>query len=102
MSDSLIDLFTNLGKEIQRQRDLWGEQNHPDGTNLAGDDRRAADAKLFNAVLVDINNLTWRDILIEEVFEVFAESDPDKIQEELVQVAAVALSWAEAIERRKS
>ncbi|TIH26025.1 NUDIX hydrolase, partial [Subtercola vilae] len=42
----------------------------------------------------------WQDILLEEVFEAFAESDTSKLRTELIQVAAVAQQWVEAIDRR--
>jgi hypothetical protein len=44
--------------------------------------------------------LKWVDILEEEVAEAAAESDPAKLRAELVQVAAVAVAWIEAIDRR--
>ncbi len=40
---------------------------------------------------------TWLAILMEEVGEAAAEIDPDKLIVELIQVAAVALSWAEHV-----
>lgn len=43
---------------------------------------------------------TWRHILQEEVAEAFAELDPAPLREELIQVAAVAVAWIEAIDRR--
>lgn len=43
---------------------------------------------------------TWLDILREEVLEAFAEDDPARLRTELVQVAAVAVAWVEAIDRR--
>ncbi|WP_211367964.1 hypothetical protein [Microbacterium rhizomatis] len=47
-------------------------------------------------------DLTWRDILLEEVFEALAESDPAKLRVELVQVSAVAVKWVRMIDRRGS
>lgn len=43
---------------------------------------------------------TWTDILLEEVFEAVAEQDVDKLRAELVQVAAVAVAWIEALDKR--
>jgi hypothetical protein len=57
--------------ERRRQDAKWGEQNHPDGT-----------------------------IALEEVFEALVETDPAKLRDELLQVAAVAVAWVEAIDRR--
>lgn len=52
--------------------------------------------------VVDAPNVetTWRDILLEEVFEALAESDVAALRTELVQVAAVAAKWVEALDIR--
>lgn len=94
------DLAEEVLAEVDRQYEMWGEQNHPDGTALAGDDQLAEDVKRFNAEMVRTGNLAWRDILWEEVREAFAEEDREPLREELIQVAAVALSWVNAIDRR--
>lgn len=46
--------------------------------------------------------MTWvdGDFGIEEVLEAFAEADPDRLRAELVQVAAVATKWIQALDRR--
>jgi hypothetical protein len=44
--------------------------------------------------------LTWVDFLLEEMAEAFKEDDPQKLYTELVQVAAVAVSWCEKIRQR--
>lgn len=88
--------------ERVKQDKKWGQQNHRDGTNLpaskvvADATRRACDTAFKQG------RGTWRHILIEEVHEAFAESDPVKLRAELVQVAAVAVAWCEAIDRRAS
>jgi hypothetical protein len=95
-------------REMRRQDDMWGEQNHPD---YPGDVARsrgharyaaAADAwKAENAERAASGRLAWDGILLEEVYEALGESDEDKMREELIQVAAVALQWAGAIRRRR-
>lgn len=42
---------------------------------------------------------TWDDVLIEEALEAVMERDPVKLRAELVQVAATAVQWVEAIDR---
>lgn len=98
--------------EVELERDAqdakWGEQNWPDGTGpnipwplFVGDGTAAANRARERC---DGNKakgiLTFRDILTEEVAEAYAESDPVKLRAELIQVAAVACKWAEAIDRR--
>ena len=84
----------------------WGVQNHPDRALLALDvwsfhhGMDAADWKARNATRASRGELAWDGILLEEVFEACAETDPVKIREELVQVAAVAVAWIEALDRR--
>jgi len=90
--------------EIEQERAAqdvkWGEQNPPNGTDqqfVSTYARRKAQS------LTDRHaregTLTWRDILDEEVQEAFAESDVCKLRTELIQVAAVACAWVEAIDR---
>ena len=110
--------------ERQRQYEKWGEQNHKNGTG-PGQLNRLAQTDLIDVFsgppsakmvpccsaehgkrLCDAatNNgkLTWGHILFEEVCEAFEESDPVKLRAELVQVAAVAVAWIEAIDRARS
>jgi len=105
-------------EEISRQNEKWGEQNHEDGTGpdrlplyspqrFVGDDTTALVlANIFRA-RTDARfgenpdqPGTWKDILLEEVFEAMAEDDPERLTEELVQVEAVCAQWRMAIARR--
>jgi SpoVK/Ycf46/Vps4 family AAA+-type ATPase len=45
--------------------------------------------------------ISWSNILMEEVYEAFAETGPEKQREELVQVAAVAVEIIEYLDRKK-
>jgi hypothetical protein len=97
-------ILSAVEREVRHERyqqdEKWGEQNHPDGTG----DQRWRDARNRVQIEVDeaahLGGTTWRGILHEEVFEAFAEKDPVKLRAELVQIAAVAQAWAEAIDRR--
>lgn len=42
----------------------------------------------------------WAYVLLEEVFEALAETDPKLLRKELIQAASVCCKWAEAIDRR--
>lgn len=82
--DRMDLVLADVLAERIRQDDQWGEQNHADHW--------------------------WHLILTEEVGEVaqavlhdwFGGPAEDTVREELVQVAAVALSWLEAIDRRRN
>jgi hypothetical protein len=43
---------------------------------------------------------TWMHLVREEVAEAFQESDPVRLREELIQVAALCVSWVEQIDAR--
>ena len=102
----------HIRDERARQNTKWGEQNHPDGTGpdthplrtICSDATPAsalADIATFATdTAAELGLVTWRNILLEEVFEALAEPDPAKLRTELVQVAAVAAQWVEAIDRR--
>lgn len=96
------------------QNGKWGEQNHPDGTGTnwvdqirpafgwSGPEAEHA-AKLARSDCQRAarrNEATWLRILREEMAEAFAETDPVKLRAELIQIAAVACAWVEAIDRR--
>lgn len=100
---SRLGVALDVLEERQRQDAKWGEQNHNDGTAsahwrefgvTAGMARRACDNASKRG------ECTWLDILLEEVAEAFEETDTTKLRAELIQVAAVAQAWVEAIDRR--
>ena len=112
MSTNATQALSDVQNERARQDAKWGEQNHPDGTGadtkplrtICSDETGAAAladlATFATDTAAELNLVTWRDILLEEVFEALAESDPAKLRTELIQTAAVATQWAEAIDRR--
>ncbi|OKJ06812.1 hypothetical protein [Kitasatospora sp. CB01950] len=89
-----------IDAERTRQLAKFGDQHHPDGTGLpiyahsAVRYREQADRNAESGVLA------WRDVLLEEVYEALAESDPAKLRAELVQVAAVCAAWIHDLDRR--
>jgi hypothetical protein len=114
-ADKVSDRITPINDvlaERDKQDIKWGEQNHPNGT---GPTRMLLGTRDLNVICTfkDMSDtlrdwtddrakmgiLSFADILLEEVFEALAEEDPAKLREELVQVAAVAVQWVEAIDR---
>lgn len=96
-------VLEDVRAERYRQIEKWGDDSttdHADGTGLPSDQACAEFAKLITDTNADAGTVTWRDILHEEVCEAFAETDPTNLRAELVQVAAVAVKWVEAIDRR--
>jgi hypothetical protein len=43
---------------------------------------------------------TWVHLVLEEVCEAFEAATPDRLEEELLQVAALCVSWVESLRRR--
>lgn len=93
-------VLAEVADERARQDAKWGEQNHPDGTGSPARVLDAEAARLECKRQFAEGTGTWLDVLEEEVSEAYAEADPDKLRSELIQVAAVAVAWAEAIDRR--
>ena len=87
-------------EERRRQDAKWGEQSHPDGTGLNYAEGNARERRRLCEEAFAAGRGTWRHILLEEVYEALAETDPAALRTELIQVAAVAVAWAEAIDRR--
>lgn len=85
--------------ERARQDDKWGQQNHPNGTGRGADVGWAEVARRECDDAAKGGYIEWRHILSEEVAEAFAEADPARLREELIQVAAVCVAWCEAIDR---
>lgn len=92
--------MVDLDQERQRQLAKFGEQYHPDGTSLTEDRERANSARHICQSMARMGQLTWRDILHEEVQEAFAEKDPALLRAELVQVSAVCAAWIADLDNR--
>jgi hypothetical protein len=97
---ALRRVLAEVEAERQRQHARFGEQSLPDGTGGEGWREAAQEEReaLQRATLLGRD--TYANIFSEEVCEAFAESDPAKLRAELVQVAAVAVQWIEAIDGR--
>lgn len=106
-------ILAEVAAERARQDAKWGEQNHPDlPPHPFADDLacRAAftgaitakDAKFRCQKAAEEGNANWAAILAEEVAEAIeAIGDDAALRTELIQVAAVCVQWAQAIDRRQ-
>src|SRR4051794_18699325 len=102
---SLQDVLAEIAEERARQDARFGEQNHPDGTGAAYGlrdvDVLSADfARQRCDTAFDRGNGSWEHILYEEFCEAMAEDDPPRLRGELLQMAAVAVHWIEALDLR--
>lgn len=100
---SMNDVLSDVADERRRQDRKWGEQNHADHPHTGP----SADAWAALVALAEAEaraslhrGPTWAAILLEEVGEALQEDDPARLRAELVQVAAVAVAWIQALDRR--
>jgi hypothetical protein len=117
--DTHGDVLREVQAERVRQVGKHGDQSHlPDGTGpdailldlpayqnfaaCADDLARWAKARTQAASQNEggDGSITFEHILTEEWAEAIAERDPAKLRAELIQVAAVAVQWIQAIDRR--
>ncbi len=100
-------LLHRVAEEMSRQVARFGEQNHIDTLEPVTYYEHAA------TLMKDLyerrsrqKTLAWDIILLEEVYEAMEKSHPhgqkarEEMVSELVQAAAVCLSWALAVQRR--
>lgn len=99
-----MSVLDEVGAEMSRQVAKWGIQNHQSYTHgdvvggavTAEIAKKVCDAKSKNG------RVSWNDIFLEEVFEARDEAiagNLDNLRTELIQCAAVAVSWVESIDR---
>lgn len=99
-ADLMFRVIDGVALECSEQDAKWGQQDHPDGTGLPGDIEAAGVARDITQNAARQGKVTWRMILTEEVREAYAETDPERLAEELTQVSATAAQWKKAILRR--
>lgn len=108
-----IRLSDEVVMEMGRQLDIWGAQDHPSYKHddifatvqykEAPPEDYTALAKFMCDVRLGASECSWQDILNEEVLEARDEAiagNDDTLREELIQVAAVALSWVASLDRK--
>jgi len=109
-----MSVLDEVALERASQDAKWGEQNHPNGTgpsasvldSLAIPFRHNSNRMLAITAqrrcdsMSDLGHCTYEAILTEEWAEALACDDPTELRAELVQVAAVAVAWVEAIDRK--
>ncbi|WP_432010152.1 hypothetical protein [Streptomyces cucumeris] len=115
-------VLDEIHAERLRQDEKWGEQNHPDidprdidvvtrdyfrqkaEIHRAVNEERATPSRTVGRCSAcpegDHTHTAWDVVLLEEAYEALGEEDPARLRAELVQVAAVAVAWVEAIDRR--
>lgn len=114
----VADFAEAVDEERGRQLAKWGDQRHPDGTGdqasmfgmpmeaiarmlkTVNDQLHRAQPGWSTVDMQPTGGPQWLPILLEEVFEAAAETDPINLRTELVQCAAVIAAWISDIDRR--
>lgn len=109
-SEELTAFLQRIVKERANQERKWGIQNHRSFAKGVKTTVRLAryykipapdEAKELYEKRAKSGRVSWMDILLEEVTELMESSDDDELIEELIQVAAVAIAWAQCVARRR-
>lgn len=100
MSDLTPRVLEEVAQERAWRKTRWANQSFPDGTGTRAARETAEEARRWRQTASRTGNLRWRDMLTEEVYAVFAESDPARLRARLTNVAAVAVAWVEDLEAR--
>jgi len=98
------EILCEIVEERGRQDLMWGVQQHPikpSGHKFTTNFKNLEnDAKEFYKLAESTGNVTWYNILWEEFCGVFAENDPKKQREKLIQLNAGSLAMIEYLDRR--
>jgi hypothetical protein len=96
------NILLDLDKECSNHLTKWGDQRHPDGTGTLRYVTEQAEARVRYEMMSEATegDPSWDLILLEEVYEALSEKDHAELRKELVQVAAVCVSWIHDIDRR--
>jgi hypothetical protein len=92
-------VYDEIKVERDRAEAKFPDQHLPNGTTFRYWQAMSIEAKESTDRKHANGTLTWLDIVKEEVFEAFAETDPAKLRAELVQVGAMAVRWIEDLDR---
>lgn len=93
-------VLRDVADERLRAEEKFPGQHLPDGTEDTEERRHAADvARVFTKRAAADGTVTWAMVLREEFLEALAETDPARLRAELIQIANVAVRWAEDIDR---
>lgn len=100
MRTPLGSVLLDIATERIEQDAKWGEQNHRDGTGGPALEHVADLSQQICQSAAAAGDATWKMILQEKVSAAFARRDTALIRTDLVEVAATAAAWIQAIDRR--
>jgi NTP pyrophosphatase (non-canonical NTP hydrolase) len=101
LAEKLSPVFTEILKERIMQNEKWGEQNHSLLNQFITSDICKSKANFFKKINKRKKYFrSWFTIFAEEFYEAFAEIEPENQREEMIQVAALAVTIIEYIDRQ--
>ena len=96
----MIDnIFDEIRAERRRQDEKRGEQNHQMLDKCVPTQYMEDGASIYKEINSS-EKRSWFSIIQEEIYKAFAETEPEKQREEMIQVAAVAVAIIEYLDRR--
>lgn len=99
--NDLTDMAKLRWRTSIRQWGAGGDLPRPNGTGALWQKQERDDAEADAKDASESRTLTWFHILEVYVKRAMAETDDDRLQRALVQVAEEALSWALAIDQNE-
>jgi len=92
-------IYQEIVEERERQYEKLGERNYPMLNSRNRVENMKTHAHNFRVINASTKYKCWHDVLMGEVYEVFAETDPVKQRENLIQTAAVVVRIIECLDR---
>ena len=100
-------IYSEIISERIKQDEKWGIQNHlivddsyvPEGMHLRYGLPSEKRVKELCDSLSKKNELTWGDIIVEELVEALNAPNKESMREELIQCAAVIVAMIESLDR---
>jgi|SRR5579859_5199996 len=96
----MLAVMEEIVDERFRQDAKWGEQNYKGGNGLASHLGLAGVYKTLN----DLPSIqkTWKDVFLGEMHEALGATSDEELRQQLVQLAALAVAWIQAIDRKSN
>lgn len=95
-----------LALDVTGERDSQdakhGRSSWPNGTGHKNYRMMANGYQIATRAAISRGLLSWKDLLLEEVYEALSEKTDEALRAELVQVAALVVAWIEDIDSRSS
>lgn len=90
-----------VGLERQRQEAIYPGERLVDGTGGELAAKLCAVVRQWCDAANGTHENSFALVLVEEVLEALAETEPEKLRGEVVQIGAVACKWLEDLQRRQ-